>query len=146
MELVHLKQTFIEINNYPEQVVQKIITQVANEEIERNHNEDVADEVNDDVNLQITLPYAGMKTESKAKEMRKYIEKAKTKTKVRIAFKSRSLEPILPLKIVLINITNTTLYTKFTVQHVMFVTLVKVEEDCKSTWGEIKIPTCSNIY
>ena len=103
---------------------------MANEEIERNHNEDVADEVNDDVNLQITLPYAGMKTESKAKEMRKYVEKAKTKTKVRIAFKSRSLEPILPLKIVLINITNTTLYTKFTVQHVMFVTLVKVEEDC----------------
>ena len=64
---------------------------MANEEIERNHNEDVADEVNDDVNLQITLPYAGMKTESMAKEMRKYVEKVKTKTKVRIAFKSRRL-------------------------------------------------------
>ena len=129
--MFHLKQTFIEINNYPaEQVVRKIITLVANEEIERNNNEDAADEINDDVNLQITLPYAGMKGESMAKEMRKYVEKVKTKTKVRIAFKSRSLDPILPLKIVLINVINTTLYTKLTVQNVMFVTLVKVEEHC----------------
>ena len=54
MELDHLKQTFIEINNYPEQVVRKIITQLVNEEIERNNNEDAAGEINDDVNLQIT--------------------------------------------------------------------------------------------
>ena len=91
MELDHLKQTFTEVNNFPEQVVLKIMTQVANEVIERNENEVVPDEVNDELNLQITLPYAGSKGESMAKEMRKFVEKVKTKTKLRIAFKARRL-------------------------------------------------------
>ena len=80
-----------------------------------------------------------------AKEMRKYVEKVKTKLSNQDVW-----EPTLPLKIVLTNAINTTLYTKLTIQNVMFVTLVKVEEDCmnvsKSTQGETKIPMYSNIH
>ena len=91
MELEHLKSTFTEINNFPPQVVARILKQVADEQIRVpiviNEEEPVV--VEPVTTVQITLPYAGKEGENIIKEIKKHVKQVQPKINTRIAFKAK---------------------------------------------------------
>ena len=91
MELEHLKNTFVEINNFPPTVVTRIFKQVAEEQAKETVEPPNEVEPNDTVTVQITLPYAGKQGEIITKEINKHMKQVQPKLKARIAFKAKRL-------------------------------------------------------
>ena len=97
-ELVHLKDTFCDKNDYPRKLVEKIIE---NERLSHQTNiQDEEDSPTDEeedkpVTLSLNLPYAGDKGEKLVLKMQKYISKAVNKSKnlvsVNTIYKARRL-------------------------------------------------------
>ncbi len=91
MELEHLGDTFVRINNVPLPVVTRIFRQAADENawvaVEASNEVDP----DDTVNVQITLPYAGKEGENIAKEINKHMKRVKPKLNARIPFKAKRL-------------------------------------------------------
>ena len=85
-ELIHLKNTFCDKNDYPRNMVEKIIEnerllQQANIEAEQESPNDDEEEKEEPVALSLNLPYAGMKGENLVLKLRKYISKVVNKRK-----------------------------------------------------------------
>ena len=73
MELDHLKDTFININNYPESLINKIIKQINDEQTimnleEQQHQQNTLQTEDEEKMIQMTLPYAEKKGERIARE------------------------------------------------------------------------------
>ena len=89
MELEHLKETFVKINNFPLIVVNRIFKQVADENAIVLEAQQNTVEPNETVTVRITLPYAGKKGEDIAKEINSHMKQVKPKLKARVAFKAK---------------------------------------------------------
>ena len=86
VELIHLKNTFCDRNDYPRNMVEKIIEnerllQQVNIEAEQESPNDDEEEKEEPVTLSLNLPYAGMKGENLVLKLRKYISKVVNKSK-----------------------------------------------------------------
>ena len=95
MELHHLETTFVEINNFPRNVVERIFKLVRTEmNVVSNSATNNATEKNavEHKVSQCTLPYAGEKREFIVKEVNKEFKKLKRHNlKTRFAFKAKRL-------------------------------------------------------
>ena len=102
MELDHLEKTFVEINNFPPKVVQRVFRQVKEEM--RNfesasENENDFEQTNQEKVVHVTLPYAGKVGENMIKEISKELKKLKHhKIKPRFAYKAKRLASKFNLK------------------------------------------------
>ena len=97
MELSYLRDTFRDINNFPQNVINRIFKEV---EIEHSHTPRQETETVENTNIkefQLTLPYAGKKGESIAGEVVKCFKKI-DKVKARISYKAKRLISCFNLK------------------------------------------------
>ena len=127
MELDHLKDTFIRINNFPPSVVTRIFRQVADENARVTDDQQNEVEPDDTVTVQMTLPYAGKNGEDIAKEVNNHMKRVKPKLKARIAFKAKRLGSFFNIKDKVKKETNIILYTKRSAPIVTSFMLVKLE-------------------
>ena len=98
MELQHLYNTFVVINNFPPSVVNRIFNQVADENAKVIVEPQNKVEPDDTVTVQMTLPYGGKEGESVAKEINKHMKRVKPNLNVRIAFKAKRLGSFFNIK------------------------------------------------
>jgi hypothetical protein len=106
-ELVHLKKVFCTINDYPEALVEEIIK---NEKDRHNQpitnptecDETKMDEEQEEIQLMLSLPYAGKVGEQIVEKVQKYVKKKASngnkKVRVNAVFKSMKLSSRFPLK------------------------------------------------
>ena len=101
-ELHHLKRVFCSVNDYPEQLVEEVIKNEQNRKeppeaiaATTNHNED-------EIQLQLTLPYAGKVGEKIVEKIQKYVKRTASnkdrKVKVTSIYTSKKLSSRLSLK------------------------------------------------
>ena len=103
-ELMHLKNVFVEINQYPQKLVDKIIQ----EEMEKQNNDaeinteeqSVTEKHNDNsTNLSLNLPYGGIRGENLITKMKKDIgNKLGNNVKLRVTYTARKLGSKFQLK------------------------------------------------
>ena len=98
MELEHLKDTFININNFPLPVVTRILKEVADENARSPNDEQNNVEPEETLTVQITLPYAGKKGEDIAREIHHHVKRGKPKFNARIAFKAKRVGSFFNIK------------------------------------------------
>ena len=104
-ELEHLKKVFCTINDYPEALVEEIIkNEQERRQIQPETSVDTPNEENkqEEIQLQLSLPYAGKIGEQIVEKIQKYVRKAvsseKRKVKVSSIFKSKKLSSKFSLK------------------------------------------------
>ena len=97
-ELEHLKKVFCTINDYPEALVEEIIIneQDRQRQLEtKSVDEQKTEKDQEEVQLMLSLPYAGKVGEQIVDKIQKYVKKAasneKRKVKVSSIFKSKKL-------------------------------------------------------
>jgi len=101
MELDHLEETFVEINNFPRKVVKRVFRQV--EQDLRNKPASITATITEQNQeqkiVQITLPYAGKTGEIIVKEINKEFKKLNNQNlKARFAYKAKRLSSCFNIK------------------------------------------------
>ena len=105
LELTHLKNVFIERNNYPEKVIQHVIenekNNINNVDIDIE-DQPIEDQPSTDEIVTLQLPYAGRKGEQIIKKMKKAVSSSniiqKHNTKIRVIYNTKKLSSKFPVK------------------------------------------------